>query len=158
MILELAILDIGKGTCEDFEAAFRQASPIIASIPGYISHELRRCLEKPNRYILLVKWQTLEAHTVGFRAFPEILWPCGARIFGFWQGLSEGAWPQRPVTERKRSQKPKRPLPEGQTVRLQNFFNRSNPSVFFFRISATSRLSCASARNFGPFRKSARPK
>jgi heme-degrading monooxygenase HmoA len=71
MILELAILEIGKGTCEDFEAAFRQASPIIASIPGYISHELRRCLEKPNRYLLLVKWQTLAAHTVGFRQSPE---------------------------------------------------------------------------------------
>jgi heme-degrading monooxygenase HmoA len=67
MILEVAILDIGKGTCADFEAAFREASPIIASSPGYIAHELRRCMEKPGRYILLVKWQTLEAHTVGFR-------------------------------------------------------------------------------------------
>jgi heme-degrading monooxygenase HmoA len=67
MILEVAILDIGKGTCMEFEAAFREASPIIASTPGYISHELRQCLEKPTRYILLVKWQTLEDHTVGFR-------------------------------------------------------------------------------------------
>lgn len=67
MILEVATLDIGKGACEDFEAAFREASPIISSIPGYISHELRRCLEKPSRYILLVRWQTLEAHTIGFR-------------------------------------------------------------------------------------------
>jgi heme-degrading monooxygenase HmoA len=71
MILEVAILDIGKGTCEDFETAFREASPIIASIPGYVSHELRRCLEKSNRYILLVKWQTLESHTVGFRQSAE---------------------------------------------------------------------------------------
>src|SRR5579862_2260237 len=53
MILEVAILDIGKGTCDDFEAAYREASPIIASMPGYISHELRRCIEKPSRYILL---------------------------------------------------------------------------------------------------------
>lgn len=67
MILEVAVLDIGKGTCEDFEDAFQKASPIIAAMPGYISHELRRCLEKSNRYILLVKWQTLESHTVGFR-------------------------------------------------------------------------------------------
>ena len=67
MILEVAILDIGKGTCEDFEAAFQEASPLISSIDGYISHELRRCIENPRRYILLVKWQTLEAHTVGFR-------------------------------------------------------------------------------------------
>jgi len=73
MILEVAILDIGKGTCGDFEAAFREASPIIASMSGYISHELRRCLEKPSRYILLVSWQTLEAHTVGFRQSAEYL-------------------------------------------------------------------------------------
>lgn len=71
MILEVAILDIGKGSCEDFQAAFAKASPIIAAMPGYIAHELRRCLEKPNRYILLVKWQTLEAHTVGFRQSAE---------------------------------------------------------------------------------------
>ena len=71
MILEVAILDIGKGTCDDFEAAFHEASPIISSIPGYISHALRRCLEKPNRYILLVNWQTVEAHTIGFRQSPE---------------------------------------------------------------------------------------
>ena len=71
MILEVAILDIGKGTCEEFEAAFREASPLIASVRGYVSHELRRCLEKPSRYILLVRWQTLEAHTVGFRQSAE---------------------------------------------------------------------------------------
>ena len=70
MILEVAILDIGHGTCEDFEAAFCAASPIIAAMPGYGSHELRRCLEKPNRYLLLVTWATLEAHTVGFRQSP----------------------------------------------------------------------------------------
>ena len=54
----------------DFEAAFRQASPLIASMGGYISHELQRCLETPNRYILLVHWQRLEDHTVGFRGSP----------------------------------------------------------------------------------------
>lgn len=48
-------------------AAFRQAEKIIAASPGYLSHELRRCLEKPNRYLLLVRWRTLEDHTEGFR-------------------------------------------------------------------------------------------
>jgi heme-degrading monooxygenase HmoA len=33
----------------------------------YISHQLQRCVEKQNRYILLVHWETLEAHTVDFR-------------------------------------------------------------------------------------------
>jgi heme-degrading monooxygenase HmoA len=36
-------------------------------MPGYGSHQIRRCLERRNRYILLVEWATLEDHTVGFR-------------------------------------------------------------------------------------------
>ncbi len=71
MILEVAILDVKPDQTDAFEQAFRTASAIIASMNGYISHELQRCLEKPNRYILLVRWQTLEDHTVGFRLSAE---------------------------------------------------------------------------------------
>jgi heme-degrading monooxygenase HmoA len=67
MILEVAILDVKSGQEEEFEATFRQASAIISSMPGYVSHQLQRCVEKENRYILLAQWETLEAHTVGFR-------------------------------------------------------------------------------------------
>ena len=67
MVLELAILNVMPNREKDFEAAFAKASPIISSMSGYVSHQLHRCLEKPNQYILLVKWETLEAHTVGFR-------------------------------------------------------------------------------------------
>ena len=67
MILEVAILNIRPGQRDDFEAAFREAAPIIASMPGYLSHELQHCLENADQYILLVRWQTLEDHTVGFR-------------------------------------------------------------------------------------------
>ena len=67
MILEVAPLHVRPGQSAEFEAAFRTAQPIIASTPGYISHELRRCLERRDEYVLLVKWQTLEAHEVGFR-------------------------------------------------------------------------------------------
>ncbi len=71
MILEVAILNIIPGQRDSFEAAFQQASAIIASMPGYISHEMRHCIEAPDRYILLVQWQTLEDHTVGFRGSPQ---------------------------------------------------------------------------------------
>ncbi|MCK6624974.1 MAG: antibiotic biosynthesis monooxygenase [Anaerolineae bacterium] len=71
MILEVAILNVREGMTADFEAAFRQASPLIASMKGYISHELQRCLEAPNRYVLLVRWETLEDHTLGFRRSAE---------------------------------------------------------------------------------------
>jgi len=67
MILEVAILDVIPGKETEFESAFEQASPIIASMDGYVSHQLQKCVEKENRYILLVNWETLEAHTVGFR-------------------------------------------------------------------------------------------
>ena len=71
MILEVAILDVVPGQESDFQASFAQAQTIISSMPGYIRHDLRRCVEKPSRYILLVHWENLEDHTVGFRESAE---------------------------------------------------------------------------------------
>jgi heme-degrading monooxygenase HmoA len=67
MILEVVILNIIPGQEKEFEAAFAKASPIISSMDGYRWHQLQHCLEVDNRYLLLVQWETLEAHTVGFR-------------------------------------------------------------------------------------------
>jgi heme-degrading monooxygenase HmoA len=71
MILEAVMLPVIAGQETEFEAAFRQASPIIASMKGYLSHELHRCIESPGKYLLLVRWETLEDHTVGFRQSAE---------------------------------------------------------------------------------------
>jgi heme-degrading monooxygenase HmoA len=71
MILETALLDVRPGQESAFEDAFAKASSIIASMPGYLSHELLRCIEKESRYLLLVRWETLEDHTEGFRGSPE---------------------------------------------------------------------------------------
>ncbi len=71
MILEVAPLDVIADREVAFEAAFAEAQSIIAAMPGYISHELKRCIEKPSRYLLLVRWQTLEDHTEGFRGSPQ---------------------------------------------------------------------------------------
>lgn len=71
MILEVAPLKIRPGTGAQFEAAFRLAQSIIAAMPGYVSHELQRCLERRDEYVLLVRWETLEAHEVGFRRSPQ---------------------------------------------------------------------------------------
>jgi heme-degrading monooxygenase HmoA len=68
MILEVALLDVIPTQEKDFESAFAKASAIISSMPGYISLQLQHCIEKQNRYILLVKWEQLEDHTVGFRS------------------------------------------------------------------------------------------
>jgi heme-degrading monooxygenase HmoA len=71
MILEVAILEITPDRAAEFETAFQTASSIIMAMPGYIAHELQRCLETENRYILLVRWQKLEDHTIGFRRSPQ---------------------------------------------------------------------------------------
>ncbi|TYP73751.1 heme-degrading monooxygenase HmoA [Paenibacillus methanolicus] len=52
---------------ESFVDTFKQASSIIASMKGYIRHELQRCLEREGQYVLLVWWETLEDHVEGFR-------------------------------------------------------------------------------------------
>lgn len=67
MILEVAALKVRADQTAEFEAAFSEAQAIISSMPGYVSHELGRSLERPNEYVLLVRWQTLADHEVGFR-------------------------------------------------------------------------------------------
>ncbi len=71
MILEVALLNVRPGESPAFEQAFEQAQTIIASMPGYLSHQLQRCLEITNKYVLLVQWQTLEDHTIAFRQSPQ---------------------------------------------------------------------------------------
>lgn len=71
MVLEVARLDVRAGETAAFEEAFGVAGPIIASMPGYERHELRRCCERESRYLLLVWWERLEDHAVGFRGSPE---------------------------------------------------------------------------------------
>lgn len=67
MILEKALLNIRPGQSQAFEAAFQQALPLIAGAPGFISLEIRACIETPDRYLLLARWQTVEHHMEGFR-------------------------------------------------------------------------------------------
>ena len=71
MILEVAPLRIREGQSPEFESSFRRAQEIIASVPGYISHELQRCIERQDEYVLLVRWESIEAHEVNFRGSPE---------------------------------------------------------------------------------------
>jgi heme-degrading monooxygenase HmoA len=71
VILEVAILDIRPGQSEQFEAAFEQAQHIIAASAGYQRHELQRSADRENRYLLLVWWDSIESHTIGFRGSLE---------------------------------------------------------------------------------------
>ncbi|MBE8999110.1 antibiotic biosynthesis monooxygenase [Nostoc sp. LEGE 12447] len=71
MIIEAVMLHIKPGLESDFETDFQKASKIISSMEGYLSHELHKCIEVQGKYLLLVRWETLESHTVGFRSSAE---------------------------------------------------------------------------------------
>jgi heme-degrading monooxygenase HmoA len=71
MVLEVAMLNVRPGQSALFEQAFAEAQAIISSMHGYASHQLQRCVEDPNKYILLVEWARLEDHTIGFRQSPD---------------------------------------------------------------------------------------
>ena len=71
MIVEHAVLSVKPGRAADFEAAFAEAKEIIAAARGFRSLTLSRCLERPDTYLLLVEWATLEDHMQGFRGSPE---------------------------------------------------------------------------------------
>ena len=71
MILEHAPLDVIPGREAQFEAAFAEAQSIVRGSPGFRRLRLERCIERPSRYLLLIEWDSLEDHTVGFRASVE---------------------------------------------------------------------------------------
>lgn len=73
MILEVAMLQVKDGLQENFEVDFKNASQYISAIKGYICHSLGGCLKQKNKYILLVEWENLEDHTIGFRQSDQYL-------------------------------------------------------------------------------------
>ena len=78
MILEIATIDIQPGKEPDFEAGVRQAIPLFLRSRGCHGLTLNRVVEQPSRYLLIVRWETLEDHTVHFR---------GSQEFQDWRGL-----------------------------------------------------------------------
>jgi len=90
MITELAILNVRTGESVQFEEAFGKAKSIISKAPGFDHLELRRCLEDPNRYVLLVGWDRLEDHTEGFR---------NSEAYERWRGLLHHFYDPFPVVE-----------------------------------------------------------
>ena len=87
MILEAVPLNVTPGQEQEFESAFERAQAIVSASPGYLSHQLQKCLEHENRYLLLIRWETLEAHTEGFRGSPE---------FQEWKALLHHFYDSRP--------------------------------------------------------------
>jgi heme-degrading monooxygenase HmoA len=90
VVLEVAILNVRPGESGAFEAAFAEAAPLIAASAGCQRHELRRCLETADRYLLLVWWDSLESHTHGFRR---------SEAYQRWRGLLHRFYDPFPTVE-----------------------------------------------------------
>jgi len=78
MILERAVIHILPGQEESFETAMAQARSVISGAPGFRSLRILRGVERRHDYLLLVEWDTLEDHNVGFRE---------SQLFHQWRGL-----------------------------------------------------------------------
>jgi heme-degrading monooxygenase HmoA len=90
MILEMAQFEIKPGNEEAFEAAVTQAQPLFLGSKGCRGIRLKRSVESPARYRLLIEWDTLEDHTVGFR---------GSENFVQWRALIQNHLAGTPEVE-----------------------------------------------------------
>ena len=91
MILELADIRIQPGRQADFEAAIQQGlDTVIRQARGFRGAKVNRGVESPERYVLQILWETLEDHTVGFRASP---------LFAQWRGIVGPFFAAPPVVE-----------------------------------------------------------
>ena len=65
-VTEHALLPVVAGREDEFMETMERAKSIIAGSPGFVSLRVERCIERPNYFLLLVDWETLEDHTEGF--------------------------------------------------------------------------------------------
>ena len=78
MVLEIADIAVLPGTEEEFADAVREGIRYVSDTPGFRTARLTRGVEKPSRFVLLIEWDSVEAHTVGFRE---------SENFTRWRGL-----------------------------------------------------------------------
>lgn len=91
MILEVADIRIATGRNAEFEAAIeRGLATVIAKAKGYRSHKVQKGIDSPERYLLMIEWDTLESHTVDFRQGP---------LFAEWRAIVGPFFAQPPVVE-----------------------------------------------------------
>jgi heme-degrading monooxygenase HmoA len=90
MVFEFADIEVKAGEEAAFEAAVAKAVPIFRRAKGCHGMELQRSFEKPSKYRLVVKWETVEDHTVHFR---------GSEDFQEWRKLAGPHFAAPPAVE-----------------------------------------------------------
>jgi heme-degrading monooxygenase HmoA len=78
MIIEVATIRVKQGLEAEFEAAVGKAVDVFRRAEGCLGLVLTRCVEDPSHYDVVIRWKTLEDHTVGFRGSP---------LFAEWRAL-----------------------------------------------------------------------
>ena len=71
MVLEVAQIEVVPGQEDAFVEAYRKAREVLVSTSGFRSVRVVRGVESPSRFLLLVEWDSVEAHEQHFRAVPE---------------------------------------------------------------------------------------
>jgi heme-degrading monooxygenase HmoA len=90
MVLEIALIDVRPGQEDDFVRAYAKARHLVATTPGCRSVRMTRGMESPSRFVLLVEWDSVEAHLETFR---------GSDRFTRWRGLIGEHFAAPPVVE-----------------------------------------------------------
>lgn len=91
MIIEVADFQVRPEQRDAFsEAITRAAATVLSKSQGYLGHQILACQESPGRFILTVRWESVEAHTVGFRQSPA---------FAEWRGIIGPFFLQPPHVE-----------------------------------------------------------
>ncbi|MFI5957077.1 antibiotic biosynthesis monooxygenase family protein [Cryptosporangium sp. NPDC051539] len=68
MVLEVALIDVAPGQESDFATAYRSAVKELIGVEGCRSVRMTQGIETPSRFVLLVEWDSVEAHEQNFRA------------------------------------------------------------------------------------------
>ncbi len=91
MILEVADILIPAGKQAEFDEAIqRGVTTVIAKAQGFRGFKVNKGVESPERYLLMIYWETLEDHTVVFRQGP---------LFPEWRAIVGPYFAQPPVVE-----------------------------------------------------------
>ncbi|MFG3420743.1 antibiotic biosynthesis monooxygenase family protein [Micromonospora sp. NPDC049460] len=90
MVLEVALIDVLPGHEDEFAAAYGKGHPVLAGTPGCRSVRMTRGVESPSRFVLLVEWDSVEAHNDNFR---------GTERFTQWRALIGPYFANPPLVE-----------------------------------------------------------
>lgn len=90
MVLEIARFSITPGREDEFAVAYAQGRELLVQTPGCRTIRMTRGIESPSTFVLMVEWDSVEDHEVGFR---------GSERFPAWRALITPFFAEPPAVE-----------------------------------------------------------